>query len=663
MSSKPSDMPAATTKGVTYPGASSLMNLNPLGLIDGVLGGQSTDWEPPMAADLESCFPGYTRFQYIDRGGMGAVYSAIQTSLERRVAIKILPPDLGADPVFVDSFHREARLLARLQHPHIVAIHDFGRNDLGHLFIVMEFVEGTSLLDIMKKERLPVPRVLEIIAQVCDALQFAHDNGVVHRDIKPTNILIDIRGGAKVADFGLARHMVPEGAGVTQTRSSMVMGTPAYAAPEQRLHSRALDHRADIYSVGIMLYEMLTGHFPVGVFEPPSKKAGTPAALDKIITRSLRESPDERYQQTSDLRAALDKTAARLKQPMIQHTIASRPIISMMTTVIITSGLIYLFGELNVLLQKNKLGASHQPLHLPPGEGQPGSFIALDDAFMLANARMSWDEAERLLESHPDLELASFHSQDEVKQVVHLLRERGIRSPLWTGGRQLEPGGKFSWSDGTPFDFENWMPAATAPPVVMTEVQARNKVTLRTPRGDTPDWIEVHNPGTQPVDLTGWQLRHFVGQLVKTGRLGGGNAAGTAQMMIGPGEYRVVTCYDLEDDSGLHFDFQLEAQHGRVLWADPRGNVIQSFDRNWGVFPLDESIISDPSGMRWSWSGKPTPGAPNAPGGRELELSVAPVAKDALAIYMLPEFDGRWCMEMPRRNALPLVRKKKVTAE
>lgn len=647
------------------------MDLNPLGLMDGVLGGQSTDWEPPMASELESCFPGYSQLTYIARGGMGAVYSAVQTSLDRRVAIKILPPDLGADPLFVEGFHREARLLGRLQHPHIVAVYDFGRNDLGHLFIVMEFVEGTSLLDIMKRERLPVRRVLEIIAEVCDALQFAHDHGVVHRDIKPTNILMDVRGRVKVADFGLARHMVAESTTTTQTRSSILMGTPAYAAPEQRLHSRTLDHRADIYSVGIMMYEMLTGQFPVGVFEPPSKKAGTPGALDKIITRSLRESPEERYQKTSDLRAALEKAAARLKQPVIQHTIASRPIISMMTTVIVTSGLIYLFGELNVMLQKNKLGAHHhhqssqqqQLLHLLPGEDQAGSFVPLDDNFMLVSARMSWTEAERLLESRPDLELASFHSEDEVKRVVHLLRERGLRSPLWTGGRQLEAGGKFSWSDGTPFDFENWMPAAVPPPLVITEVQARNKVTLRTPTGDTPDWIEVYNPGPQPVDLTGWQLRHFVGQHAKTGRLGGGSTATAPQMLIGPGEYRVVTCYDLEDVSGPHFDFQLEAQNGRILWADPKGNVIQSFDRNWGVFPLDASIIADTSGMKWSWSSKPTPGAPNAPGVRELLLSVVPVTKDALAIYMLPEFDGRWCMEVPRRNALPIVRKKKVMAE
>ncbi|OYW26420.1 MAG: hypothetical protein B7Z47_07620, partial [Chthoniobacter sp. 12-60-6] len=122
--------------------------------MEGVLGGQATDWEPPLAEELESCFPGYTDFRFIDRGGMGAVYSAMQNSLERRVAVKILPPDLGRDSLFVDGFHREARLLARLQHPNIVAVYDFGRNSLGHLFIVMEYVHGTSLFEILKQEQL-----------------------------------------------------------------------------------------------------------------------------------------------------------------------------------------------------------------------------------------------------------------------------------------------------------------------------------------------------------------------------------------------------------------------------------------------------------------------------------------------------------------------------
>lgn len=618
--------------------------------MEGVLGGQSTDWEPPMAAELESCFPGYTHFEYIDRGGMGAVYSALQTSLDRRVAVKILPPDLGEDSSFVDSFHREARLLARLQHPHIVAVYDFGRNALGQLFIVMEFVEGTSLLHIMKQERLPVPRALDIIAQVCDALQFAHDHGVVHRDIKPTNILIDARGRVRVADFGLARHVVPETAPTT-SRQSMVMGTPVYAAPEQRRLNQPLDHRADIFSVGVTLYEMLTGQVPMGAFDLPSKKAGSPAIIDKIITRSLSESPGERYQKAAEMRAAVEKIATRLSQPVIQHTIASRPIISMMTTVIVTSGLIYLFGEVNTLLQKSR------PRMLHGAEGTVAAVIPLDDTFMLLGSRMSWEEARHFLTNRPDLELASFHTAEDIQHVTQLLRERGIRSPVWTGGRQAEAGGAFTWTDGTPFDFENWMPAGPAPPVVVTEVQARNQTTLRTPAGDTPDWIEVFNPGPAPVDLTGWQLRHYSASKLAVGRLGGVTAPRTPKLIIGPGEYRVITCYELKDETDLHFNFQLEAQGGRIEWADARGNLVQAFDRSWNTFRPDTSVVSDATGMKWSTSIEPTPGAPNM-FGNELRLSAVPPPAEAMAIFLLPEYGGRWCMEPPRRAALPLLRRK-----
>lgn len=655
MSSEPGQEPHSTQQQNAF--SPPLDGLNPLGLMEGVLGGQSTDWEPPMAAELESCFPGYSGFEYLDRGGMGAVYSAVQTSLERRVAVKILPPDLGADQAFVESFHREARLLARLQHPHIVAVYDFGRNDLGHLFIVMEFVEGTSLLHVMKQGRLPVARALEIIAQVCDALQFAHDHGVVHRDIKPTNILIDVRGRVRVADFGLARHVMKEAMTTSQSRTSMVMGTPVYAAPEQRRPNQQFDHRADIFSVGVTFYEMLTGHVPVGVFEAPSKKAGTPAALDKIITRCLRESPDDRFQKAADMRAAVEKTAARLGQPMIQHTIAKRPIISMMTTVIVTSGLIFLFGELNTMLQKQK----HRIPLLPLADATAISaapLIPLDDTFMLVGARMSWEEAQQHLQHRPDLELASFHSAEEVARVTRQVRDRGIRSPLWTGGYQVEARGKFLWADGTPFDFVAWMPYAEAPPVVVTEVQAKNRTTLRTPAGDTPDWVEIFNPGTVPVDLTGWQLRHFVGSKLAAGRLGGASAPRSANLIIGPGEYRVITCYDIKDDTGLHFNFQLEAQGGRIEWADPRGIVVQSFDRSWSSFPPDASVVSDAEGMKWSWSSSPTPGAPNVATGRVLELSAMPKPAEPMAIFMLPEFDGRWSMEQPKRMGLPLVRKK-----
>lgn len=607
-----------------------------------------------MAADLESAIPGYTGFAYIDRGGMGAVYSAMQTSLERRVAIKILPPDLGEDQAFVDSFHREARLLARLQHPHIVAVYDFGRNALGHLFIVMEYVEGTSLLDIMKRERLPVRRVLEIISQVCEALQFAHDYGVVHRDIKPTNILIDSRGRVRVADFGLARSVRADSVTTSQTRSSLMMGTPVYAAPEQRRPNSVLDHRADIFSVGVTLYEMLTGHVPVGVFEPPSKKSDSPAALDKVVTRSLRESPSERYQKAADMRAAIEKTAARLTQPVIQRAIASRPIVSMMTTVIVTSCLIYLFGEINVMLNKKPGVLTREDLE--------ARLVTLDKDFVLLSVRSSWEEARRAIASHADLELASFHSVDELTHVSSLLKDRGIRSSVWTGGHQPKAGAAFVWTDGTAFDFESWMPAARQPPVIVTELQAKNRHTIHTEAGDTPDWIEVYNPGTTTVDLSGWQLRHLQsmpgGTRFTGGRLGLVGSKKLVSLLLEPGQYKVITCYDLPDETGWHFNFQLEAQGARIIWTDPQGNIIQAFDRDWDAFKTDASLVADASGMNWSWSTEPTPGAANQPIVGTPVLSAVPPVPQPTAIQLLPEFEGRWSREMSRRPALAIARRK-----
>ncbi|MHB1082117.1 MAG: protein kinase domain-containing protein [Prosthecobacter sp.] len=633
--------------------SSVLQGLNPVGLMEGVLGGQATDWEPPLAEELESCFPGYTDFRFIDRGGMGAVYSAMQNSLERRVAVKILPPDLGKDSLFVDGFHREARLLARLQHPNIVAVYDFGRNSLGHLFIVMEYVHGTSLFEILKHEQLPLPRVLEIIAQVCEGLQFAHDHGVIHRDIKPTNILIDGRNSVRVADFGLAKLIKSESTTTTQTRSSLIMGTPVYAAPEQRRPNASVDHRVDIFSVGVTLYEMITGHFPVGVFEPPSKKAGSPPALDKIITKALRESPADRYQNAAELKKAIKQASDRITQPAIQRTIVKRPIISMMTTVIVTTGFIYLFDEVNKqVLQKMRPAAA--PLL------QSIAVVPLNSTFSLLNGRMTWLQAQAQVKNMPDVELASVHSASELAALNQLFEEHGIRSGVWTGGIQTETGAAFAWSDRSRWDFEAWMPAAAEPPVIITEVQPKNSSTLHTSRGDTPDWIEVHNPGSLPVDLTGWKLIHYKDRELCEDRLGAHMKPGAAGLVLAPGEYRVLFCSAISEDEADNpqFHFRLEAGHGRIGWADPRGRMIQMFSSAWINFPTDTSITSDPGGQTWGVSTKPSPGQPNPPPLRPLKLSSIP-KPERQAVMLLPQFGGRWTTSPLDRLALPLIRHKK----
>ncbi len=250
---------------------------------------------PPTPAELGRHFPQLEMLALLGQGGMGAVYKARQTKLDRLVAVKILPPEVARDPAFAERFTREARSLARLNHPNIVTVHDFGDVD-GLYHFTMEYVDGRNLRDLLEAGALPAAQVLAIVPQICDALQYAHDEGLVHRDIKPENILLDGKGRVKIADFGLARLVGLTPTYLTLTGTHEVMGTLLYMAPEQMKRSHTVDHRADIYSLGVVLYEMLTGELPLGRFAPPSHKAAVDERLDQVVLQALAREPAERYQ-------------------------------------------------------------------------------------------------------------------------------------------------------------------------------------------------------------------------------------------------------------------------------------------------------------------------------------------------------------------------------
>ncbi len=269
--------------------------------------------QPPQ--ELAGAFPQLEIFELLGRGGMGAVYKARQPHLDRLVALKVLPPETANDPAFGERFAREARALAKLNHPNIVAVHDFGQSG-GFFYLVMEYVDGVNLRQAMRAGRLTPEEALRIVPQLCDALQFAHEEGVVHRDIKPENILLDRRGRVKVADFGLAKILGQSTGNASLTGTQQVMGTLHYMAPEQLAGARAVDHRADIYSLGVTFYEMLTGELPLGRFPPPSRKAALDARLDDVVLRTLEHAPADRYQHASDLKTDLDAIA---------HTPSTRP--------------------------------------------------------------------------------------------------------------------------------------------------------------------------------------------------------------------------------------------------------------------------------------------------------------------------------------------------
>ncbi len=266
---------------------------------------------PPTIPDLAKLFPQLEILELIGKGGMGAVYKARQPALDRYVALKILAPRSGGDLDFAERFTREARALAKLSHPNIVAVYDFGQAG-GLSYFIMEHVDGPNLRQVEQAGRLSPREALEIIPQICGALQFAHDEGIVHRDIKPENVLLDKKGRVKIADFGLAKILGQEPKDFRLTGARDVVGTPHYMAPEQIEKPSEVDHRADIYSLGVVFYEMLTGELPLGKFQPPSSCAGgmqIDVRLDEVVLHSLEKEPARRYQHVSEVKTRVETIA------------------------------------------------------------------------------------------------------------------------------------------------------------------------------------------------------------------------------------------------------------------------------------------------------------------------------------------------------------------
>ncbi|HRF01387.1 MAG TPA: protein kinase [Pirellulaceae bacterium] len=271
-------------------------------------GSGSRRFAPPTPADLAPSFPGLEIRSLLGVGGMGAVYLAEQRSLSRPVALKILPGEIADDPEFAERFGREARTLARLNHPNIVTIHESGQVGPWY-FLQMEYVDGITLRQAISDGQLGPSESLEVVRQLCDALAYAHEVGVVHRDIKPENVLLDSRGRVKIADFGLAKLIGGGRPDLTLTQTRQVMGTWHYMAPEQWERPSEVDHRADLYSLGVVFYELLTGHLPVGRFELPSDKGSVSKQLDQVVLRALERQPQNRYQDAVSLRTDIERFA------------------------------------------------------------------------------------------------------------------------------------------------------------------------------------------------------------------------------------------------------------------------------------------------------------------------------------------------------------------
>ena len=279
----------------------------------------SPDGKPPVRFSLPPSIAGrYRVLRLLGRGGMGQVYLAVQEGLDREVAIKMLAETMRGSTEMHDRFQREARALARLSHPGITPVFDYGVED-GHRYFVMEYIEGWNLASVMPRYKGDLPASVQVATRTLEALAYAHGHGVVHRDIKPANILLGKDSVLKVADFGLAKMAEAQAPQLTQT--SYAMGTPHYMAPEQGSNPKAVDHRADLYSVGVLLYELLTGKKPIGRFSPPSEAVDVDPAIDPIILRLLEPDPNNRYQNAEEVLQVLApfRTQAEAPTAMVNH--------------------------------------------------------------------------------------------------------------------------------------------------------------------------------------------------------------------------------------------------------------------------------------------------------------------------------------------------------
>lgn len=261
-------------------------------------------FEAPTLEALSGLLPAYEFDSFIAQGGMGAVYKARQKALDRDVAVKVLPRELGEDPAFRHSFETEAKAMARLNHPNLIGVYDSGDID-GMLYIVMEYVNGKSLYHSAYNMRVDPEQAAALVKGICDGLAHAHENGVIHRDIKPANILLNEKVVPKIGDFGLARPADAESAGLT-------MGTPGYTAPEIYEDPEHFDVRTDIYAVGVILYELLTGHKPEDEdMSLPSSVINCDKKLDTIWQKSTAHDPANRYASAEEMARDLEGWANR----------------------------------------------------------------------------------------------------------------------------------------------------------------------------------------------------------------------------------------------------------------------------------------------------------------------------------------------------------------
>ncbi|MCB1228799.1 MAG: protein kinase [Verrucomicrobiae bacterium] len=358
---------------------------------------------PPTVEELGAILPQYEFVRLIGAGGMGAVYQARQPKLNRYVAVKILPPIPDDELGFAERFEREAQSMAQLSHPHIVSVFDFGETSDGQLYFVMEYIEGADLHQLISGGELTLDHFYGWIPQICDAIQYAHERGIVHRDIKPANILIDQEGRVKIADFGLAK-LTGDHPQTALTMAEISMGTPDYAAPEQLDGNHEVDWRSDIYSLGVVMYQMLTGRLPRGAFPLPSETdAALDSRLDEVVVRAMQSDPDSRFQSAAEITDRLTEIRTHASSPKPEPTPVKKskapgslfPIVTTIVAASIGAGLLLTFLRREHRKEKHRSAATaaHEPVEKEP---KPGNQVTASPKKETASPRVPANEKPKL---------------------------------------------------------------------------------------------------------------------------------------------------------------------------------------------------------------------------------------------------------------------------
>lgn len=362
-----------------------------------------------MEPYLERLPPDITVLHLLGRGGMGVVYQARQIELDRVVALKILSPQLAELPEFAVRFTREAQLMAKLTHPNIVVVHNFGSSD-GFCYLIMEYVPGRSLADVIQDEKLSLDQILSLALKICGALRYAHGQGVIHRDIKPENILIDANGEPKVSDFGLAKLISNASQIPALTLPAQSLGTPYYMAPEQRDDPMRADERVDIYALGVTLYQLLTNELPIGRFPLPSEiiePSAISERVDEVVLKAMNSKRELRYQSAGEFYEAL-QNLTKLEPPAASPATALRENINPIAPTK-TIFLAFAAGDLETFRERLKRELVNRgyrivpamvalPLNAPQAEAVIRSaLMAADVAIHPIGAQYGWipDESER----------------------------------------------------------------------------------------------------------------------------------------------------------------------------------------------------------------------------------------------------------------------------